>query len=179
MSVMAKRGRPAKLLKEHLRDGTFRIERHAALVEEALPGTLGRLAERYQATEDEQERRAISKELRDAIEALPDQLTFEQFRLATMGPLEHQCRQGEWEALYESWRDWDRDRRFGFLWRVRHGCMHNLDRQFLYELVYDDFDEYPGQDVLRRLEPELLEALHARDDLPAHVPDPPGWELVN
>jgi hypothetical protein len=143
---MARRGRPAKRVVDHIRDGTFRMSKHGHLVEEQFPG-LRDFGERYAEAESESERRAIRQELEQAVEAASQLETLEQFMCASVF-LDHNhfpdLTYQEWEELYADWRLWDAAH--GLPWRVRHGCIHNVDKTLLHQLVAEDADDLQLED---------------------------------
>ena len=61
--------RPPKSLWKHLRDGTFRPERHAdLLLTEPLPPEFEHFAELYRRAESKRQRKAVAIDLRHAAE---------------------------------------------------------------------------------------------------------------
>lgn len=64
-------GRPPKTLWQHVRDGTFRPERHAEmLATEPVPPDLEQFAARYRAAATKRERDAVALDFRDAASSL-------------------------------------------------------------------------------------------------------------
>lgn len=189
-------GRPRKSLLERVREGTFRPDRYAGLLDDEplpetpLPGWDGkewrkllRLQAAYRDGDDEERPAAAALFARFVGERARHTWTLAQWMHATCGPGHELAAQlAEANAIdyadaeAELWSKWERwDRRHGLLFRARAGYLTNVDKVELHWRM--TLAGETNLDAIANELPELLPA-YLEENESRRPPDPPGWELL-